>query len=244
MRTFTVRIDLPVVPLDPPRVPALFRRRTVWWPTLTGALVLLVIATLAIVLAARQAGEWLHVDEPAHGGDGRGARVLVVEGWLDEDALDAAVVAFREGRYERVVTSGGPIEGWREGQTASNFAERAAGYLKRHGLADVPVDAAPTPAIPQDRTFLSALVVRDWIRRRGLAADAIDIYSDSVHARRSRAVYRLAFGPNVEVGVRAARPRTYDLARWWRTSQGTKSVLDETISLTWTTCCFWPTVPP
>ena len=85
--------------------------------------------------------------------------------------------------------------------------------------------------------------MRDRIRREGWPADAIDVYSAGVHARRSRLVYRLAFGPAVEVGMRAAVPRSYDLAHWWRTSQGTKSVLDETLSLAWTSCCFWPSTP-
>ncbi len=208
-----------------------------------GALVFLVVATATLLLCARAAGFFLFVDEPARGSDGHGARLLVVEGWLDEDALDAAAAAFRAGRYERVVTSGGPIDSWHEGQTATNFADRAAGYLKLHALADVAVAAAPAPASAQDRSFLSAVVVRDWIRREGLAPAAIDVYSAGVHARRSRMVYRLAFGPSVEVGMRAALPKNYDLEHWWRTSQGAKAVLDEALSLAWTTCCFWPPAP-
>ncbi len=224
-------------------MPALFRRRTVWLPTLPGTLLVFVIAATAIVLAARAAGFYLFVNEPAHGRDGRPARLLVVEGWLDEDALDDAAIAFRHGDYERIVTSGGPIDSWREGQTATHYAERAAGYLKHHGLADVPIAAASAPASAQDRTFLSAVVVRDWVRREGLNPDAIDVYSDGVHARRSRMVYRLAFGPSVAVGMLAATPRKYDLEHWWRTSQGAKTVLDESLSLVWTACCFWPPAP-
>ncbi len=224
-------------------MPRLFRRRTVWLPTLWGTLVFVAVAATAIVVAARGVGAYLFVNEPARGSDGRSARLLVVEGWLDEDALVDAIATYRQGRYERVVTSGGPIDNWHEGQTATNFAERAAGYLVRHGLADAPVAAASAPASAQDRTFLSAVVVRDWIRREGLHPDAIDLYSSGVHARRSRMVYRLAFGPSVEIGVLAATPRNYDLDHWWRTSQGAKTVLDEALSLAWTTCCFWPPAP-
>ena len=197
-------------------MPRLFRRRTVWLPTLWGTLVFVAVAAVVIVVAARGAGAYLFVNEPAHGGDGRGARLLVVEGWLDETELGDAIATYRQGRYERVVTSGGPIDNWREGQTATNFAERAAGYLKRHGLADAPVAAASAPPSAQDRTFLSAVVVRDWIRHEGLKPDAIDLYSAGVHARRSRMVYRLAFGPSVEIGVLAATPRNYDLDHWWQ----------------------------
>ena len=226
-----------------PLVPRLFRRRTVWLRTVWGTLLLSSIALTGLVLAARAVGGFLFINEPAHGRDGHGARVLVVEGWLDEDSLDDAAAAFRRGGYERIVTSGGPIDSWREESTAKTFAERAAGYLQRHGLADVPVAIAPSPPTEEDRTFLSAVVVRDWIRREGLTPNAIDVFSVGVHSRRSRAVYRLAFGPSVDVGMLAATPRSYDLTHWWRTSHGTKTVLDEALSLAWTTCCFWPPAP-
>ena len=224
-------------------MPRLFRRRTVWLPTLFGTLLSIAVVAASVVVAARGAGGYLWVNESAHGRDGRGARLLVVEGWLDEDELGDAIAAFRRGGYERVVTSGGPIDGWHEGQAATNFADRAAGYLTRHGLADAPVAVASAPASAQDRSFLSAVVVRDWIRREGLTPDAIDVYSAGVHARRSRMVYRLAFGSPVEIGMLAATPRSYDLEHWWRTSQGTKAVLDEALSLAWTACCFWPPPP-
>ena len=69
---------------------------------------------------------------------------------------------------------------------------------------------SPRRESAQDRTFLSAVVVRDWLRRQGGTIDAVDLFSGGVHARRSRLVYRIAFGPEVDVGVFAAPPRRYD----------------------------------
>jgi hypothetical protein len=237
------RIDAPAAPQGASRVPSLFRRRHVWLPTLWGTLLLSALAAALATFALRHLGSYLAVDAPAAGRDGGGARTLVVEGWLDDDALDDAIAVVARGRYERVVTSGGPIESWREGPAWPDYAERAADYLRRHGVSRVPVTAAPAPKSAQDRSFLSAVVVRDWLRRQGGGVDAIDLFSAGVHARRSRLVYRLAFGPDVEVGVFAARPRRYPLERWWATSDGAKSVLDEAIGLAWTSCCFWPPAP-
>jgi len=226
-------------------MPALFRRRLLWVPTWRGLLVFVAFAAIAIVTAARHAGGFLQFDEPARGPDGRGARLLVVEGWLDDGDLDAAIAAYRRGRYERLVTSGGPIESWREIQPWPTYADRAADYLRRHGLADAAIATAPAPETRKDRTFLSALKVREWAERAGLArGEAIDIYSASVHARRSRGVYRMAFGGDIEVGVLAAPARRYDVEHWWTTSEGVKTVLDEAVSLAWTACCFWPPVAP
>jgi len=221
-------------------VPALVRRRQVWLPTLWGAVLLCGLLALFGLFALRSVGGFLAHSDPAHGADGSGARTLVVEGWLDQRDLDAAIATWRAGRYERVVTSGGPIEGWQEGEVWPTYAERAANYLRRHGLVEVPVIAVAAPATARERTFLSAVAVRDRLRREQPRTDTIDLFSAGVHARRSRLAYRLAFGPGVEVGVIAAPPRRYDIDRWWLTSEGAKTVLDELLSLAWTKCCFWP----
>ncbi len=220
-------------------MPALIRRRQVWLPTLWGALLLCAVAAVALLVAARSAGGYLGRNDLAVGSDGRGARTLVVEGWLEERELDDAIAAVRRGHYQRVVTSGGPIEGWREGVVWASYAERAASYLRRAGVA-IPVVAIPAPAVARDRTYRSAVVVRDWLRREQPALDAIDLLSAGVHTRRSRLAYRLAFGPGVEIGAIAVAPHGYDVAHWWRTSEGAKAVLGELISLAWTKCCFWP----
>ncbi|MBV9891442.1 MAG: hypothetical protein JO090_11225, partial [Rhizobacter sp.] len=221
-------------------MPVLFRRREIWLPTLWGAIgVVALLAVLGLALLAHL-GRYLAPTEPALRSDGSGARVLVVEGWLDDEALDQAIALVRNGRYERIVTSGGPIETWREIQPWPTYADRAAAYLLRRGVRASAVAAAPAPPIEQDRSYLSAVVVRDWARTQDLSLDAIDVFSDGVHARRSRLVYRMAFGPDVDVGIVAATPRRWRVDRWWTTSEGTKSVLDELLSLTWTKCCFWP----
>jgi hypothetical protein len=222
------------------RVPKLFRRRQVWLPTLGGAIVVLAIAAALGVVVLPELGSYLAPTEPAVGSDGRGARTLIVEGWLDDDALDDAIALARSGRYERVVTSGGPIETWREIQPWPTYADRAADYLRRHGVRETAVVAIPAPELAQDRSYLSAVVVRDWARAQGLPPAAIDLFSAGVHARRSRLVYRMAFGPGVDVGILAAPPHRYRLDRWWATSEGTKAVLGEVLSLAWTKCCFWP----
>ena len=221
-------------------MPALFRRRQIWLPTWQGALLLVVVFATASLIALRHLASYLAANDPITTRDGRGASTLIVEGWLDEDGLDAAIAVIGRGRYERVIASGGPIDGWREGRSWPTYAERAADYLRRHGVASIPVVAVAAPESAQDRTFLSAVVVREWLRRQGGRIDAVDLFSGGVHARRSRLVFRMAFGSEVDVGVFAAAPRRYTLERWWTTSDGVKAVLDEAISLAWTACCFAP----
>jgi hypothetical protein len=162
---------------------------------------------------------------------------------MDPDGLDQAVAAFRAGGYERVVTTGGPITYWPGHHGHVTFAERAADYLKQHGLADASVTTVPAPYSAQEHTFLSAVMVREWAKQSGHALNALDVFSSGTHARRSRLLYRLAFGPNVEVGVFAARFSEYDADAWWRTSTGARDVLDQAIGLLWVKCFFWPPQP-
>ena len=211
----------------------LLRRREIWLPTIWGWLALLLVAAATVVFVGRSLHPFLALNEPV------GARVLVVEGWMEPQGLDQAIAAFRSGHYERVVTTGGPID-WPRLNGAATFAERAANYLKKHGLADATVTDISAPKTAQDRTYHSAVMVREWAQRTGLALDALDVFSFGTHARRSRLLYRLAFGPNVGVGILAAWPSDYDAMTWWRTSTGARDVLDQAIGLFWVKCFFWP----
>ncbi len=215
------------------------RRRAVWLPTWPLALLLGALLAAAVFWAGRHAYDLLALRAPAPG-----ARTLVVEGWLSRAELAHARELRRSGRYERVLTTGGPIDpdqdvgGWR------HFAARAAAILREDADSAVPVIAVPAPQTLQERTYLSALQVREWAATTHVRLDAVDVYTLGVHARRSRQVYRLALGGAVEVGVIAVPPVEYDGPRWWTSSSGAKTTLGEIVSLVWTSCCFWPPVVP
>ena len=188
------------------------------------------------VLVARNLHSFLAINEPV------GARVLVIEGWLRQPQLDEAAAVFRSGRYERILTTGGPIHYWPDSHGPATFAERAADYLKRR-LPDASITAVPAPDLMRNRTFLTAVVVREWAKRSGLNFEALDVFSAGAHARRSRILYRLAFGPKIKVGVFAVKSPDYDADAWWRTSHGAEEVVQQAIALLWVQCCFWPPSP-
>lgn len=216
-------------------LPVLARRRSVWLPTIWGWLVFWLIAAGVLVITARNLYPFLALHAPV------GARVLVIEGWIDREGFDQALSAFRSGGYERVLITGAPFEAWARNERYANAAERGAEYLRAKGLPDSSVFPVPGPAALTDRTFASAVAVRDWARRSGLELRAIDVFSQGAHARRSRLLFRLAFGPEVQVGVLAARSPGVD-ERWWRSARGAREVLDQAVALAWTGLFFRP--PP
>lgn len=221
-----------------PLLASLARPRRVWLPTVWGWLLILAGIALPAFVLLRNAYPLLAVQDPAPG-----ARILVIEGWLDPTDLDQAIAAFRRGRYERVITTGGPMVAWHPACTWDSYAHRGASYLRAHGLAGVPLDIVPAPASLQERTFLSAVKLREWLQASGVRPDAIDLYSAGVHARRSRLLFQMALGQQTRVGIMASSPSHYDAQRWWTTSAGAKTVLDEAISLAWTKLFFWPPAP-
>ena len=93
----------------------------------------------------------------------------------------------RSGRYQRVLTTGGPVETWDDRSAWDSYAERAAAYLLERGTGGLAVSAVAAPKTDHDRTYRSALTVRDWTRAAGVGIDAIDVYTAAIHARRSRA---------------------------------------------------------
>jgi hypothetical protein len=216
---------------------SLFRPRQIWMPTIFGWFFLLAIVFVMCLFVVRNIYSFLAQNEPV------GARVLVVEGWLAPEELDQAIQAFNKGGYERVVTTGGPLVGWPELSIHSNYAKMAADYLAQHGVPRSVIIPLPTPASAQERTFLSAVVLRNTAHQLGITLDAIDLFSSGAHSRRSRLLFQMALGQKVRVGILAGRPEDYDPKAWWRASSGVESIVFQAIGLLWVKCCFWPGPP-
>jgi hypothetical protein len=164
-------------------MPVWFRRREIWWPTWRAALLLGAVLGAAGWAGGRALGPWLAVTAPVAMADGGPARVLVVEGWLAVPEIEAAAEFARQRGYTRIVASGGPIDD--PFNRFDNFAERAATVLRAR-LPGVPVQALPTPPTAQNRTYASAVWVRDGLAAQGPLPAALDVYSLGPHARHVR----------------------------------------------------------
>ena len=211
----------------------LLTRREVLLPTPLAWAMIAVLFGAMFVVGVSRVHDFLAVEAPLGNAD-----VLVVEGWLSESELAQALAIYRDGDYRKLLTSGGPIERWAELIGFSGYAELAADYFKRHGVPEDQVFAIPAPVSAQDRTFLSAVKVREWLKTNGLGPVSMDVVTSGTHARRTRYLYRAAIGPLGSIGVLAVEPSGYQQSTWWQSSSGVKAVLTEFISLSWTICCF------
>ena len=214
----------------------LFHRREMLVPTRAGWLVLLALGAASSFAFVRGLYPLLAPNAPV------GHGLLVVEGWAGASAFDDAAARFRRGGYSQIVTTGGPIEPDEPFASHGTWAEHAAIELRERGIPDASMQIVSAPASARDRTFLSAVMVRDWIAARGESVASLDVISLGPHGRRSRVLYRSAFGDDVAIGIVSAPSSEYDPPHWWRTSEGTKSVITEATGLAWTLCCFHPGV--
>ena len=166
---------------------------------------------------------------------------LVVEGWVHQYAIRAAINEFNAGHYQRVFTTGGPIVGM--GGYTNDYntsASLGAGRLKAEGFSSDLVQMVPSHVVDRDRTYSAARALRDWFGEHNVTVRGINVVTEDVHARRSRLLFQEAFGRSVKVGIIAVPNPDYDARRWWRYSEGVKSVISEGATYLYAKFLFWP----
>jgi uncharacterized SAM-binding protein YcdF (DUF218 family) len=167
--------------------------------------------------------------------------ILVVEGWVRQFGIKAAVQEAQTGHYQKVYTTGGPLAGT-DGVTNdyNTAASVGAEWLVKDGMPAELVQMVPSHVNGRDRTYSSAVALREWFREHNMTVTNFVILTEDVHARRSRLLFQEAFGDSVQVGVIAVRNPDYEPSRWWRYSEGVREVLGESIAYVYAKFLFHP----
>ena len=169
------------------------------------------------------------------------SRVLVVEGWVHEFAIIDAVHEFKDGHYQQVYATGGPVEGLpayvNDFQTSASVG---ADSLKHDGIPDQFVQMVPSHVMDRDRTYSSAIALRDWFRKHNMHIQSINIVTEDAHARRTRLLFQEALGKNVQVGIIAVPNPSYNANHWWRYSEGVRNTIGEGLAYIYAKFFFWP----
>jgi uncharacterized SAM-binding protein YcdF (DUF218 family) len=166
---------------------------------------------------------------------------LVVEGWVAPFAARGAVQEFRAGSYGRILTTGGPVVGDGGYTNEYNTVASVGAYrLKDMGIPEAVIQAVPSREIARDRTYSSAVALRDWARGNGEPLRRFNVVTENTHARRTLLLYKAAFGKAAEVGVIGVSNPDYDGSRWWQSSQGVKDVVGESFGYVYAKLFFFP----
>jgi uncharacterized SAM-binding protein YcdF (DUF218 family) len=167
--------------------------------------------------------------------------ILVVEGWIQRYGIRASAEEFNSGSYERIFTTGGPENG--SGGYINDYQTSAsvgADALKKVGIPDEVIQMVPSRVIDRDRTYSSAVALREWFREHKMPVNSINVLTEDTHARRTRLLFQEAFGGRVQVGIISVRNPDYKPNQWWRYSEGVRDVLSECIAYLYARLFFYP----
>lgn len=200
--------------------------------TLRGWLALLLAVGVFGALALRWLPHFLEVQDPVRGG------VLVVEGWVTDDVMGQAMAEYQRGGYVVWCVTGEPLD---KGGPLTEYRDYAtltvATFEKRGGTPGL-LHPVPWETVRRDRTYASALALKEWLREHGQPLEKVTVVTRGTHARRSRLLYEKAFGAGTRVGVVAIAETDFDSARWWNTSAGFRTVVDESVAYIYARCFF------
>lgn len=199
-------------------------RRERWGLSWYGWLLALLFTTIAYIFWLLAVYPFLAVTEQVP------PTVLVVEGWVHDYVIKVAIDEFNSRSYQRIYTTGGPVQGMGYINDYNTSASVGASRLRAAGISGNLVQMIPSRVTDRDRTFSSALALKTWFDEHNIKVTGFNIVTEGPHARRTRLLFQKAFGDRVRVGIIAVDNPDYNPKRWWRYSEGVREVLGETIA--------------
>jgi hypothetical protein len=205
-----------------------------WSLTWLGWLLLLLLIMGAGFLVVRSVHDFLAVNAPVK------TSVLVIEGWVPRYAVTNFVTQVVND-YTDIYTTGGVTLADRKSRNdADTYASVTKARLMRAGVPAAKLHVVPSWIVKRDRTYSSALALREWCRTNNVQLTAINVVTLGPHARRSRLLHEEALGKNVKIGIIPLRNEEYDPEQWWRYSEGVKETLSEALAYLYARFWFSP----
>lgn len=200
-----------------------FKRRLCLAPTWRAWLLFTLVLVIGVIGLFSTVHPFLAVHQPVP------SEILVSEGWLPDYDLEEVKREFDRGKYKLILATGLPLERGAYLCSYRTNAHVVAATMVEMGVKTAQVYAVPGRYVENDRTYATALALRDWLKIHAPSAKSVNVATRTVHARRTRLLFQQALGSDIAVGVIALPDREYDPAHWWRYSSGVKTVITEGI---------------
>jgi hypothetical protein len=216
----------------------LIERKECWRVTWIGWMGLLALGGLVLLLFLFTIDPFLAPTKPV------AADILIADNsLLNYRDLKKLSDEFRSKNYSLILCTGGLLElgsHWSHLFEYKTSAEQNAAILKKFGINEEAIVSIPPKPVERDKTFASALAVKNWLAQNNIQPKGINVFSPGPRARRSWMLFKEAIGEEIPVGIIACENRSYDPKRWWKTSSGVRTVLDATIAYLYTKLVFDP----
>lgn len=168
------------------------------------------------------------------------SKILVIEGFIPDFAIEASKSIFMEGAYELMIITG---KKKLKGALADEFENdglQSAATLAKIGFDTIKIKIISIgDDVRKDRTYATALAVKKWLQQSGKPG-TVNVVTLGNHARRSHLLFEKAMGDDFTVGIIAIEDIRYDPDKWWRSSMGFRSVIDETVAYIYARFFFYP----
>ena len=210
------------------KLPALFKKSTFYVPTITGWILIGFNLSTILLIVLISIHPYLAKSAPV------GGELLVVEGWQPDYAIEEAARIFSEGNYQLLVSTGGPLDQGSYLLQFETYAHLARYSFQKLGIAESLTVAVPAESVRRDRTYQSAVALKEWLDSSLISVKKIYLISLGAHTRRSALVFKKVLEPGIKVGQISVENEDYDCDRWWKSSEGVKTVYSELISLVYT----------
>lgn len=200
----------------------LFQRQEIWTLTPQGWLIAIALITFTMTIFIAHVQPFLAPTYPIKTAD-----ILVVEGWIGNSDLKQAFTEFQRGSYRQIIVTGGPINKDFYQTGYDDFAALATAKLQNMGLESEKIITVTSPETIKDRTYESAITLRQWLENSNLNIKSINLFTHDTHARRSWIMFKKALAPQIKVGIIASKPGHYNPQRWWHSSTGVRTIINE-----------------
>lgn len=211
-----------------------FKRRECWRPTFWGWFLILFLLVIVFRIWLGTVSWYLSLNKPIK------ANTLVVEGWIEDEALSHAVAFYKANHYKNLIVTGLPITYREDLLKFKNTAESAVAQIKKIGFKDTIYQAVIPTNIYIDRTYNTAVVSRMIFEQHPDWDKSFNIYTVGVHSRRTYLMFRRAFGNNYRMGIISEKDNSFDAKLWWHTSKGFRNVSNEFVAFVYVWAFFHP----
>ena len=166
--------------------------------------------------------------------------LMVVEGWIYDDALDEAISQFRSGDYSKIVCTGVLIETGSYLQPFKSYPEMTALRLQKKGVEPEKIIITVADDAKKDRTYLAAVALRKALASHNIEETDLHLFTVGPHGRRSRILFQKALGPDYNIGITCLAPASYEPKGWYTCSEGVRGVINELIAYSYAKLFFHP----
>jgi len=203
-------------------------------PTLLGWLLIAALLVLVVRVWMATVCGFLSMEKPVK------AKILVIEGWVEDYALKHALELYKRDHYKHLIITGLPLVHFQDFVMFPNTATAAAAEIRKMGFRDSIYKAVIPSTVFIDRTYNTGVATRMIVEKHPEWGKSLNIYSVGVHARRTHLMFERAFGSDYKIGIIADTDRSFDPRHWWHTSIGFRNVSNEFVAWLYVSLFFHP----